>query len=158
MDVFQWTKQYRLPTAIGLCWLIAYPAFAEADVPELPQIVDVFVRPDGTLQGRVISSRSELPSGSTAAMRVVLVKGRRTVAVATTGQHGIFTLQNLPAGTYQVIVDVPAEPIVRGQPPRFFPVMSLQQAATVAVIATGAVAAPVIYHNTLIDNRVPASP
>ena len=40
----------------------------------------------------------------------------------------------------------------------FFPVMSLPQAATVAVIAAGAVAAPAIYYNTLIDNRVPASP
>ncbi len=157
MDVFPWIKRC-LPLVIGFCWLIVYPSFAEADVLKLPQIVDVFVRPDGTLQGRVISSRSELPSGSTAAIRVVLVKGRRTVAVAATGRHGVFTLQNLPAGTYQVIVDAPAEPIVRGQPPRSFPVMSLQQAATVAVIATGAVAAPVIYHNTLTDNRVPASP
>jgi len=49
-------------------------------------------------------------------------------------------------------------PIVRGQLPNAFPIMSLPQAATVLGIAVGAVATPVIYHNTLLDNRVPVSP
>ena len=97
MDVFPWIKRC-LPLVIGICWLAVYPVAAEADKPELPRVVDVLVRPDGTLQGRVISSRGELIPGDTAAIRVALVQGRRTVAVATTGQKGIFTLQNLPAG------------------------------------------------------------
>jgi len=48
--------------------------------------------------------------------------------------------------------------IVRGQLPNAFPIMSLPQAATVLGIAVGVVATPVIYHNTLLDNRVPVSP
>jgi len=49
--------------------------------------------------------------------------------------------------------------LVRGQREfRPFPVTSLQQAATVTGLAVGAIAAPVIYHNTLQDNKIPSSP
>ncbi len=50
-----------------------------------------------------------------------------------------------------------AEGIVRGQRSMPFPIMSLRQAATVTGIVAGAIAAPLIYHNARISNRVPAS-
>ena len=53
----------------------------------------------------------------------------------------------------------PARTLVRGQRgPSPFPITSLEQAATVTGLAVGAIAAPMIYHNTLQDNRVPVSP
>lgn len=47
----------------------------------------------------------------------------------------------------------------RGQSPEplALPIMSLRQAATLGGIAAGAIATPMIYHNTLIDNKLPAS-
>jgi len=48
-------------------------------------------------------------------------------------------------------------PIVRGQHAFLFPIMSLRQAATITGVAAGAIAAPIIYHNTRLDNKVSAS-
>jgi len=118
--------------------------------------------------------------------RVKLLRNGQPTAVALTRRDGRFAVQSVCGGLYQVVVDgherprrcfyrvwpagaappgartemsVPLEgPIVRGRCPSPFPIMSLQQAATVTAIAVGAVAAPAIYHNALIDNRVPISP
>lgn len=45
--------------------------------------------------------------------------------------------------------------VLRGQQP--FPFLSFRDAATAVAIAGGAVAAPIIYHNARIENRIPRS-
>jgi hypothetical protein len=150
--------------------------------PDAEAITDVAVRPDGSLRGRVVGG----PAGCEMnGLRVKVVRDRWTVAVTVTGRAGEFSVRNLPDGLYCVAVDggrrgwrfcrvwrwssappgargelnVPAGgPLVRGQSLKSFPMASLPQAATVAVFAAGAIAAPVIYHNTLMQNRIPASP
>jgi hypothetical protein len=125
--------------------------------------------------------------GPLAGLRVRLLRQGKTVATTTTGRDGRFSLRNLPRGQYLVVVDGPgivtprpadrpgtspsAPPpapnraslpipglLVRGQPPPVFPIMSLRQAAVITGLASGAIAAPVIYHNARLDNRLPASP
>jgi len=144
----------------------------------------VTVHRDGGLRGRVLGGTAPAELGG---RRVSFVLGQRTVAATVTAADGRFGVRNLPGGLYRVVVDggrvsrarwvrvlessasvatrradeirVPLSgPTVRGQRPSPFPIMSLQQAATVGGIAAGAVAVPVVYHNTLMDNRVPASP
>jgi hypothetical protein len=146
-------------------------------------VSDVSIRPDGVLRGRVVGARL---AGEPAALRVKLLRDGQTVALTATGPRGEFALRNLSGGLYQVVVGgsgAPKWPLyrvwtssaappqarremnvpigdlaLRGQRPSPFPIMSLPQAATVAGIAAGAIAAPVIYHNALMDNRVPQSP
>jgi len=132
------------------------------------------------------SSAGNGPSaGSLAGLPIRLLRNGKTVAVAATGSQGRFSLQNLPEGVYRLLVDhhgtpiqrsfrvwstqtapppaqsairVPlGEPVVRGQHPAAFPIMSLRQAGVLTGIAAGAIAAPVIYHNARVDNRIPAS-
>jgi len=150
------------------------------------ETVDVVLRPDGVLCGRVAGADAAGAVRQPAGVRVKLVQHGRTVAVAITGSRGEFHLENLSTGRCTVVVEdsgtsswrpcrvwtTPAAPtharrkinvllggpVVRGNHPSPFPIMSLQQAATVTAIGIGAIAAPAIYHNTLIDNRVPCSP
>ena len=117
-------------------------------------------------------------------LRVALVRDGRAVALTKTDQSGRFALSNLSQGLYQVVVDGPGSPsrqtcrvwspssapptardkvemmlgeqVVRGQGP--FPILSFPQAAAIAGVAAGAIAAPIIYHNVRTANRGPASP
>ena len=123
-------------------------------------------------------------TSAVANLRVALVRDGRAVALTRTDQLGRFSLRNLSQGLYQVVVDGPGSPsrrtcrvwapssapptarpsvemmlgegIVRGQGP--FPILSFPQAAAVAGVAAGAIAAPIIYHNVKSSNRGPASP
>ncbi|HUT12133.1 MAG TPA: carboxypeptidase-like regulatory domain-containing protein [Thermoguttaceae bacterium] len=149
-------------------------------------VVDVSLLPDGALSGRVVDFGTAPGQDNVAAVQVELLTGRRTVALARTDRHGRFGFENVRPGPYQIVVrsgDGPsrwflrawsassAPPhaqkeivvsigglIVRGQHPIVLPVVSLRQAATVTGLVAGAVAAPMIYHNSLVDNRVPTSP
>lgn len=145
-------------------------------------IFDVIIRRDGSLPGRVVT---DCAAGEAAGLRVKLLRGSRTVATTTTDRRGNFTVHNLPEGFYEVVVEggdlssrrlyrvwsssgppgaavlmrVPIRgAVLRGQRPSRLPMLSLPQAATVGGIAAGAIAAPVIYHNTLVKHRAPASP
>ncbi|HYW79054.1 MAG TPA: hypothetical protein VE890_05725, partial [Thermoguttaceae bacterium] len=117
--------------------------------------------------------------------RVKFVRDGRAVATGAIDSEGRFAVGNLPAGLYRMVVEgsettdprwfrlwyaemappsarpeivsLPADPIVRGQHSMPFPIMSLRQAAAVTAITAGAIAAPLIYHNARISNRVPAS-
>jgi hypothetical protein len=149
-------------------------------------VKDVIVSSGGLLRGRVVdASGSRLPSDA-AGLRVKLLRGRETVAVTVTNRQGEFALQNICGGLYLLVVDgrglpscrfyrvwtspaappqAPSEmnvpiggPVLRGQYPTPFPITSLRQAAIVTGIGAGAIAAPVIYYNTQLDNRVPRSP
>ena len=154
--------------------------------PAATVVEDVVLGPDGLLRGRVLDESGEFALGKVAGLRVRLLRERRTMAVTTTNYRGEFALQNLPQGPYTAVVDGCGTPgwrscrvwtahtappharsevrvpigaaVVRGQYPSPFPIMSLRQAAIVTGIAGGALAAPVIYHNTRTDNRVPSSP
>lgn len=148
-------------------------------------IADVALQPNGVLHGRVTdasrASRTVMPSG----WNVTLLKDRSAVAVTRTDRYGRFALRNLPDGLYLLRIegpgvsaawpyrvwstrtappralsrmDVPLDsPVVRGRGPSPFPFTSLSHAATVSGIAVGAIAAPVIYHNATVDNRLPAA-
>jgi hypothetical protein len=174
-------------------------------------VIDVAADPNGCLPGRVIGGPMSAGSAvgeafqQSPGLRVRLVCGQRTVAIAAADSGGRFAFQNLPAGYYRAVVEGPGVPpnqspcrvwaalaappragrgldvsiaavlpgtanasgqinaagplpVVRGQHPLLFPIMSLKQAATIGGIATGAIAAPIIYHNARMDNRGPASP
>ena len=166
--------------------LIALAGIALAGPPAPQPIADVRMQPDGILCGRVFLPPGVPTATQTAARRVTLLQQHKAVAVTATTADGRFALRNLPGGLYQVVVEDSAGPgrwsyrvwstqaapphaaaemhvplarvVVRGQHLSPFPVMSLQKAATLAVIAGGAIMVPVIYQNTLIDNRGPASP
>ena len=177
----------QLPSAPWLgVLLIALGGIARANPPSTQPIADVRMQPDGVLWGRVFFPPGVPMATQAAARRVTLWREQKTVAVTTIAPNGRFALRNLPSGLYQVVVEdsagpgqwsyrvwsaqaapprataemhVPlAGPVLRGQHITPFPVMSLQKAATLAGIAGGAIMAPVIYHNALIDNRGPASP
>jgi len=151
-----------------------------------PQFVeDVAVGDNGVLRGRVFETAGGPLPGRKAGLTVKLIRRGKTVAVTTTGSQGQFSLQNLSEGRYLLVVDhrgtpirrpcrvwnsplappqarreirVPiGDPAVRAQNLSPFPIMSLRQAAVVTGIGAGAIAAPVIYHNARIDNRIPAT-
>jgi hypothetical protein len=154
--------------------------------PEAPDaILDVALGPRGALQGRVVTSAGG--ETSAAGWLVVLLRDGRRAAETATDASGRFSVRNLAGGLYQVVAHTPAGTIwrfcrvwtnraapphaqgelvllaetrlVRAQGPlRRFPIMSFQQAATMAAVAGGAIAAPIIYHNARLDNRVPNSP
>ncbi len=164
--------------------VIGQPVIGQPVIDE-PVIADVAIRPDGVLHGRVTDAsrafRTVVPSG----WNVRLLKDQSAVAVTRTDRHGRFALRNLPDGLYLLRIegpgvsaawpyrvwstrtappralgrmDVPLDsPVVRGRGPSPFPFTSLRHAATVSGIAVGAVAAPVIYHNATVDNRLPVA-
>lgn len=160
---------------------VCVPAGRDAETVE-----QVSLGPEGVLRGRVVDVTNGVVCDQVAGLRVSLVCGHRVVAVTTTDAEGRFAVQNLPAERYTVVVHAAGTvhrrfcrvwspraaprqavgritvplggPVVRGNGPSPFPIMTLRQAAVVVGIAGGAIAAPVIYHNTRIDNRVPASP
>ena len=170
------------------CTLALLAQTSPAAPPERGEgrVLDVRLHPGGVLRGQVVDVPAGVGAGGVAGLPVRLLHGRRTIAATSTGRHGEFSLKNLSPGVYQVAVERPGTPAwwscrvwtsatappqaqgkiylpiggqaVRGQSPLPFPIMSLQQAATVTVITAGAFAAPAIYHNTQIDNRVPSSP
>jgi len=159
----------------------ALPGFVDA-------VVDVSLRPDGSLTGRVVdfSGGGQDNQDNVAVAQVELLGGRQTVALDRTDRQGQFRFENVRPGPYRLVVrrggestrwfirawSVSSAPphakqgmvvpvgglIVRGQHAIVLPAVSLRQAATVTGLVAGAVAAPMIYHNSLVDNRVPASP
>ena len=140
--------------------------------------------PNGVLIGRVAAPSPSTGAGAVANLRVALVRDGRAVALTKTDQSGRFALSNLSQGLYQVVVDGPGSPsrrtcrvwspssapptardkvemilgeeVIRGQGP--FPILSFPQAAAIAGVAAGAIAAPIVYHNVRSANRGPASP
>ncbi|MBN2475482.1 MAG: carboxypeptidase regulatory-like domain-containing protein [Pirellulales bacterium] len=166
----------RLPEAKG-----GRPRAGPADA-----VWNVALGSQGVLRGRVVPVPGADSTEAMAGLQVRLVRGQQTKALTTTGPQGEFALQNVPEGLYWLAVDgrsramqcrcrvwspaaapplacgelkVPiGDAVVRGQGFRPFPIMSLRQAATLAGIAAGAIAAPAIYHNAKLNNRVPASP
>jgi len=147
---------------------------------------DVRLRPDGALTGRLVDAGNVPGQQDAASAEVELIADRQRVALAATDRQGRFIFENVRPGPYQIVVRrggplnwwyfrawaassapphaqqeviVPiGGPIVRGQHPIVLPMLSLPQAATITGLAAGAVAAPMIYHNSLVDNRVPTSP
>lgn len=146
-------------------------------------IEDVVIGPDGRIRGRVIAGPT---TNGPRQLRVKFVLGQRTVAVTATDPEGRFEARNLSGGLYRVVAEGPdgsnwrfcrlwpattappcaralatlpaAKPLVRGQRPLTFPIMSLKQAAALTGIAAGAIAVPLIYHNARVQNQVPVSP
>ncbi len=165
--------------ALWLCALLSAVPVSAASVEH------AVIGPDGVLRGQVQDVSGSIDSAKVAGLQVRLARGQQVIASTTTDSRGKFALQNLRAGPYTVMVNgsgasswqgcqvwtartappqvgrelhVPLSGLVRGQPLSPFPIMSLRQAAVVGGIAGGAIAAPVIFHNTVIDNRGPASP
>ncbi len=161
------------------------PSAAVQPVIAQPVIADVASGPDGVLHGRITdasrASRTVAPSG----WNVTLLKDRSAVAVTRTDRYGRFAMRNLPDGLYLLRIEGPDfsaawpyrvwstrtappqamgrmnvpldSPVIRGRGPSPFPFTSLRHTATVSGIAVGALAAPVIYHNATVDNRLPVA-
>jgi hypothetical protein len=70
--------------------------------------------------------------------------------------YRVWTPKAAPPKANAVARLVPGEGIVRGQGP--LPAVSFSEAALMAGVVAGAVAAPIIYHNAQKSNRIPASP
>lgn len=150
-------------------------------------IADVALRPDGVLEGQVASATNGLPAQTLAGLPVSVLRGPQSIATTITDAHGRFSVPDLPGGLYRVVVETPREPswrfyrvwtsagapphaadrasmpigedLVRGQSP--LPVPSASQAATIAALAAGAIAAPIVYHGVKQDDVIrstPASP
>lgn len=92
---------------------------------------------------------------------VVGLRGGVYQAKAGRGEHlyRLWPARTAPPGAKSLaVVVVAGDTIVRGQAATPLPVVSLPQAAVIGAVVGGAVAIPVIYHNMVIDNRVPVSP
>jgi len=154
---------------------------ARVDTP--PVIGDVVLGPAGVLHGRLVLDREHGGGRLPSSLPVALLCRNRIVAQTATDAQGRFFFQNLPGGVYQVVVDAPggsnwgfyrvwthaaapprasstakiavAGAVLRGQSP--FPITTFPRAATIAAITAGAIAAPVIYHNTKREPQLPAS-
>jgi len=149
-----------------------------------PLITDVVLGPQGNLPGRVVLTREIQSYRATAGWSVMLLGNRQPIAESVTDDHGTFAFRNLSGGLYEVVLKTPRGPsrrlyrvwstsrappssaeevqipveesVVRAQSP--FPIMSPMQAATMTAIVGGAIAAPAIYNNAQVANRIPASP
>ena len=142
-------------------------------------IRDVALDIDGVLHGVAVTSEG-VPAD---AVTVTLWQRDREVSRAKTDAFGRFSVAGLRGGVYEAkagrgtylyriwlartappdakslaVVVVTGDAIVRGQAAMPMPVVSLPQAAAIAGVVGGAIAIPVIYHNMVIDNRVPVSP
>lgn len=148
-------------------------------------VADVALGAGGVLRGVLLSSRdvqgARVPAPGS---RVTLLREGRLVAEVRTDSQGRFAVSNLRGGTYamavageeglewtfcrawspgaappragQVARVALGEGVVRGQGP--LPSVKFSEAALMAGVVVGAVAAPIIYHNAQKSNRVPASP
>jgi len=146
---------------------------------------DVALQPGGVLHGVVVPDLSLRESDrSVAHVRVALLRDGKVVAETRSDESGRFSVSSLYGGKYVIAVArqgrvhwhlhrvwlqgtaphkasavarmVPGEGIVRSQGP--LPAVSFSEAALMAAVVVGAVAAPIIYHNAQKSNRVPASP
>ena len=146
-------------------------------------IADVVLQTRGVLHG-VVRSGTKDSGRSVAGVRVVLARDGRMVAESKSDRFGRFRFSGLRGGVHVLAVvgergvelnlcrvwaegasppkasDVAqvtlGEGIVRGQGP--LPSVKFSEAALMAGVVVGAVAAPIIYHNAQKSNRVPASP
>lgn len=140
----------------------------------------------GVLHGIVLPPRTVAGSDSmspVAGLRVAVIRDGRVVAETKTDGAGRFAVSHLRGGNYTLAVargdrvewspfrawtEKAAPPkafrvaqlapagVVRGQ--GALPAVSFSEAALMAGVVGGAVAAPIIYHNAQKSNRVPASP
>lgn len=146
---------------------------------------DVVLHAGGVLRGVVLSSlEAGKPVGAVAGVRVAVLRGGKLVAESKSDSRGRFAVSNLSGGKYVIVVagqtgvewvlcrawtpgTAPpkaspvarvalGEGVVRGQGP--LPAVKFSEAALMAGVVVGAVAAPIIYHNSQKSNRVPASP
>jgi hypothetical protein len=150
----------------------------------LPVAGDVALWPGGVLRGRVVAVADGGRQQPVGGLPVRLLEGGRTVARTATDARGGFVFPGAAGGLYQVVVDtaggpagsfyrvwtspaapphaarivaVPlSTPIVRGQSPLWM--ADFSTAAAVTAVATGAVAAPIVYHAVKRDPAIPASP
>jgi len=141
---------------------------------------DVVLESGGTLHG-VVQSATKAPAADS---RVTLICDNKVIAEAKCDRLGRFAVSNLRGGKYFVAVagengiewnsyrvwtPKAAPPkagsvanvtlgngLVRGQGP--LPSVKFPEAALMAGVVVGAIAAPVIYHNSQKSNRIPASP
>ena len=147
-------------------------------------IDDVAIQPDGVLLGKVVATIGGEMKENVSELRVTLFRGQECVAVTFTDDRGRFAVRNLPGGLYRVVVHTIEGPscrlcqtwtygeapphalgearvplgrrLVRGQ--NFPGIANLPLAVKAAAVTAAAIAAPVIYHNVKLDNRVPMSP
>ena len=155
--------------------------------PQAAATTDVALHQGGVLRGVVLSpppSPDPKTTTATPGVRVVLIQGGKAIAEARPDTQGRFTVSGLRGGSYVIAVAgpqgttssairawtpaaappkatslvqiAPGRNTIRAQGP--VPAVSFSEAALVAGVVTGAVAAPVIYHNSQQSNRVPASP
>ncbi len=155
--------------------------------PRAAVVSDVALHHGGVLRGAVLSppSGTKLKTATaTAGTRVVLIQGGKAIAEARSDAQGRFAISGLRGGSYVIAVAGPqgttsrairawtttaappkasslaqvvlGQETVRAQGP--VPAVSFSEAALVAGVVVGAVAAPIIYHNSQQSNRVPASP
>lgn len=158
------------------------PAGAAAPMPR--SIEDVLLSSRGVLQGRVswapVAGQGERPP----CPRIRLLQGDQTRGETIADRQGRFAFPHLPGGLYCLVVEgadtsgrqycrvwetsiapphAVAQPhvLVRGQIPigrGLLSVVDWQKAATTSAIVSGAIAAPIIYHNAKLDNQPPSSP
>ncbi|MBN1911660.1 MAG: hypothetical protein JW818_18100 [Pirellulales bacterium] len=154
---------------------------AARDAGDLRLLVqDIALRPGGVMRGRLVGDPNEV--ASVAGRRILLIHQGQVLGETISDEQGRFLLQRLPSGIVELMLDSPdqprrlfcrlwapgtapagfahelavstTQPVIRGQNP--FLTMGFPNAATWAGIATGAVAAPVIYHNLQQQYKAPA--
>lgn len=148
-------------------------------------VADVALAPGGVLHGVVVSPLGgQSPHTPRAGARVAILREGRLVAEVRSDSQGRFAVSKLQGGVYAMAVagergvewtfcrawSPGAAPpkaggvarvalgdgVLRGQGP--LPSVKFSEAALMAGVVVGAVAAPIIYHNAQKSNRVPASP
>lgn len=160
---------------------------APSPAPQAVAATDVVLHRGGVLRGIVLPSPSSPKLETTPAkpgLRIVLIQGGKVIAEAHADAQGRFAVTGLRGGSYVIAVAGPQGTACRAirawtataAPPKASslaqvvlgqgtvrahgpaPAVSFSEAALVAGVVVGAVAAPIIYHNSQQSNRAPASP
>lgn len=160
-------------------------AQSQTGAGRFPPTVDVALRADGALVGRVVAVGQDAWRHGVAGAGIVLRTPSRVVAQAAADAEGRFVISGLSGGVYELTAHMPqgmcrrvcrlwsapaAPPsalaeielvggqgslLVLGQSP--FPVAGIGRVATITGIVAGAIAVPVVY-GTKNTKWIPASP
>ncbi|MEN0111485.1 MAG: carboxypeptidase-like regulatory domain-containing protein [Planctomycetota bacterium] len=90
----------RLAAALACVGMIAQPSLATAPVAS-PAVADVALADGGVFVGKVVNGQGAVMADTT----VSLQQAGQQIATAKTNEEGVFAVQGLRGGLYQVVAD-----------------------------------------------------
>lgn len=91
----------RLAAAVACVGMLAHPALAGAPIVADPAVADVALAEGGIFTGKVVSGQGAPMAKSAVSIR----QAGSEIAAAVTNEEGVFAVQGLRGGLYQVVAD-----------------------------------------------------